>query len=463
MDIEKIHSVYFIGIGGIGMSALARYFNFLKLNVSGYDRTETALTKELVREGINIHYVDQIDLIPKNVLESNPGEVLLIYTPAIPKSHKQYNYLIDKGFNIYKRSEILGLISKYKKGIAVAGTHGKTTVSSQIAHVFKQSEIDCNAFLGGITNNYKTNFLFSNSSKYMVLEADEYDRSFLQLHPHIAVITSMESDHLDIYGEFKNLKSNFEDFVNQVDNDGVLIINKDVDIELPNKADQEVYYYSIIEETDFYAKNIRLENYKYTIDLVTPSTVISNLEIGFPGYINIENAIASAAVAYLTGMDIEQIQNGIKTYSGVQRRFDHKIISDKIVFIDDYAHHPTELSACISSVKKLYSNKKVTGIFQPHLYSRTRDFAAEFARSLEELDNIILIDLYPAREEPIEGVSSKIIFDKIENPNKKLCGKSQIVELLEKDSSDIILTLGAGDIDKEVEAIKNFLKKKYKV
>lgn len=463
MKLEHIHNVFFIGIGGIGMSALARYFKFLGIQVNGYDRTETSLTKKLVEEGIEIHYEDRIDYIPEKILNSPHKESLIIYTPAIPGSHNQWNYFKEKGFKIYKRSEILGLVSKDKKGIAVAGTHGKTTVSTQIAHILKHSHLDCNAFLGGISNNYETNFIFSESSEYMVLEADEYDRSFLQLNPHIAVITSVEPDHLDIYGGFSTLKRNFELFTDLVDDDGILLIRKGTRIDVETKALQQKYYYSTTEYADFFAKNIRLENYRYIIDLVTPGAIIPDLEIGFPGYINVENTIAAAAVAYLSGASVSEIKEAVKSFSGVKRRFDHKIFDDKIIYIDDYAHHPSELKACLNSIRKLYLDKKVTGIFQPHLYSRTKDFADAFAQSLEILDRIILTDLYPAREEKIEGVSSEIIFNKIQNKNKVLIPKENIIDQLKDDESNVIVTLGAGDIDKEVEKIKSFLIEKYKV
>lgn len=460
MKFENINNVYLLGIGGIGMSALARFFKSHGMFVAGYDKTETALTKQLINEDINIHYNDEIALISDKIL-NDKEHALLIYTPAIPNDNKELNFFRLKNFKLYKRAEVLGIISNSYRSIAVAGTHGKTTVSTEIAHIFMQSANKCNAILGGIAKNYNTNLLLSESSKFFITEADEYDRSFLHLHPNIAIITSIDADHLDIYGNFENLKSTFIDFVKNIDNNGILIIKKGLNINIPHHSEIRRYYYSLDETADFYAKNIRKIDKNYIVDIITPGEVIHNIEIGFPGLMNVENAVAAFAVSYLAGININNIRIGIAGFKGVKRRFDYQILTNSIVYIDDYAHHPEELKACINSVKELYPEKKITAIFQPHLFTRTRDFADEFANALQELDELILLDIYPAREQPIEGVSAKLIYDLINLENKCLCNKADIIEALEKENHQVVLTLGAGDIDKEVERIKNYLMKRF--
>ncbi len=456
MNIKNIHNVYFIGIGGIGMSAIARYFKSLNLNVAGYDKTPSALTDELINEGINIHFDDNI----KNIQELYTTDIdrtLIIYTPAIPKNHSELNYFKNNNFEIYKRSKVLGLIANDKQGIAVAGTHGKTTVSTLIAHILKQSKLDCSAFLGGISNNYNSNLLLSNKSNLVVVEADEFDKSFLQLYPYFAVVTSVDADHLDIYGDKKHLEEAFAQFINQIKVNGKLLIKKNVDIIYELKKDVEKFTYSLNSKADFFAKEIILINGTYFADIVTPDKIFKKVEIGLPGLFNVENSIAAFAVAYLLGVDENDIRAALITSKGVRRRFNYILKTDNLIYIDDYAHHPNELKACISSARELFPDKKLTGIFQPHLYSRTRDFATQFAKSLELLDSLILLDIYPARELPIEGVSSKIIFDKVNIENKFICKKSELLNILKKQDLQVLLTLGAGDIDRLVKPIKEYL------
>ena len=538
MNIKTIHNVYFIGIGGIGMSAVARYFKSLGKNVAGYDRTQTDLTDDLKNENIALHFADDVDLIPldfKNI--ANKAQTLIIYTPAIPDNHKELNYFKSLHYIVLKRSEILGLITKHHNLIAVAGTHGKTTVSSIIAHLFIQLDHQCCAFLGGIPKNYNTNFisrdearlvstrLLSDSSakstswrerkkvlsanwrkdlggavkspypfgegnlgggagNYTIVEADEYDRSFLKLFPYIGVITSVDADHLDIYKDKENLKSSFSQFIKQIKPKGKLLIKKDIDLpesEVPGSRDEERLVSTKIEhftysldsiEADFFAKNISLspdealaksgKNGLYVFDLVTPTKVIKKLTFNLPGLMNLENAIAAIAVAYLSGIDPDSIRNPLKTFPGVKRRFDFQIKTAHLIFIDDYAHHPEELNACITSVKELFPDKKITGIFQPHLFSRTRDFADEFAKSLDLLDELILLDIYPAREMPIKGVSSKLIFNKLKIKHKTLCSKNELIALLKNKNIQVLLTLGAGDIAQLVKPIKQYLNSKIK-
>ncbi|MCK4663689.1 MAG: UDP-N-acetylmuramate--L-alanine ligase [Bacteroidales bacterium] len=460
MNIKNINSVYFVGIGGIGMSAIARYFKSLGKYIVGYDRTDTELTKQLIKENIDIHFNDNVDFIPEYFKEEkNKNEIMVIYTPAIPDNSSELNFFMKNDYRIYKRSEILGIISKNSRGIAVAGTHGKTTISSMIAHLLKQSSVDCTAFLGGILNNYNTNLLLSDKSDIIVLEADEFDKSFLKLHPYFAVITSVDADHLDIYGNKNELNKTFEQFISQIQDGGKLLIKKNLDINYSTNDNIKTYTYSLNDKADFYAQNIKLINGLYTIDLITPFGNIKNIEIGLPGRINVENAVAAIAVALLSGVKEIEIINAAKSFKGVKRRFDLKIISDNLIFIDDYAHHPEEIKACINSVKEMFPDKKITGVFQPHLYSRTYDFADEFATSLNLLDDLILLDIYPAREKPVKGVSSKLIYDKININNKSLCSKNSILNILEKKDIEVLITMGAGDIDQLIEPIMKLLNK----
>lgn len=455
MQIKDFKNIYFVGIGGIGMSAIARYFHSIGKNVFGYDRTSTKLTSELQQEGLKITFEDDLDTIPVEFM--NKENTLVVFTPAIPKDHQQLSYFRLNNFNIMKRSQVLGLLSDDLNSVGIAGTHGKTTVSTITAHIFKTSALGCNAFLGGISINYQSNLLLSKDSPWVILEADEFDRSFLQLHPKIALITSMDADHLDIYGDKSELEKSFHEFAGQIKKDGILVHKKG--LSLPTKG-INTYSYSLENEADFYAKNLNLIEGFYEFDLIHPEGVIEQLRFSYPGKINVENAIAASSVALLSGVSEEELRKALSGFEGVRRRFDYQIRQENIVFIDDYAHHPKELKESISSVRAIYPQKKITGIFQPHLYTRTRDFVDGFASSLNLLDEVILLDIYPARELPIEGVNSNIILDKIEVP-AQLCAKEELVNILKNKDLEVLLTLGAGDIDKLVEPIKEMLIEKY--
>jgi|AGTN01.3.fsa_nt_gi UDP-N-acetylmuramate--alanine ligase len=455
MDYENI---YFIGIGGIGMSNLARYFLSKGKRVGGYDRTQTVLTELLRKEGAFVHYEDDADGIPQEF--TDPKKTLVVYTPAVPASHGELVYFIEKGFTLMKRSHVLGEITRSTDAICVAGTHGKTTVSSMIAHLLRQSHVDCSAFLGGILKNYDSNLLLSDKSTITVAEADEYDRSFHWLKPWIAVITSADPDHLDIYGTAEAYRESFEKFTSLIRPHGHLILKKDALI-TPH-IDETVKLWSYSESAgDFHAENIRMGNGEIVFDYVSPSGKITDIFLGVPVKINIENAVAAIAAAEICGARPEEIREAMGSFGGSKRRFDFHIKSRNIVFIDDYAHHPQELAAAIQSIKALYPDKKVTGIFQPHLYSRTRDFADEFGKSLSLLDDVILLDIYPAREEPIEGISSEIIFDKITVEEKMLCEKSKVLEVLRDKPLEVLVTFGAGDIDGLLPDIERTLREKY--
>ncbi|MDR2921682.1 MAG: UDP-N-acetylmuramate--L-alanine ligase [Tannerella sp.] len=459
MNLQHIQSVYFIGAGGIGMSALVRYFLSKGMNVAGYDRTKSPLTEQLIKEGAVVHYTDDVCLISESF--KNKTNTLVVYTPAVPADHSELAYFRTEGFDILKRSQVLGMITKSSLGICIAGTHGKTTTSSIAAHLFKQSSVDCNAFLGGILKNYKSNLLLSDHSDFVVIEADEYDRSFHQLTPYMAVITSADPDHLDIYGTPEAYRESFEVFTSLIRPDGVLVMKYGINISPRLQPGGKLYTYSAEnEKADFYAKNIRISNGEIRFDFVGPSVLIADIQLGVPIKVNIENSIAAIALACLNGVKPHEIKDAMKSFAGPERRFDFHLKKDNIVLIDDYAHHPEELKNSILSVKELYPGRKVTGIFQPHLYSRTRDFAAEFAASLSSLDELILLDIYPAREEPIPGVSSAIILDRVTIQNKKLCTKEQLPELIRDGSYDIVLMLGAGDIDRLVEPVKRILEDK---
>jgi UDP-N-acetylmuramate--alanine ligase len=452
VNIDSINNVYFVGIGGIGMSSIARYFNSIGKNVAGYDRVKKELTNKLISEGIDIHFEDNVDLIDKKY--KNSDSTLVVYTPAIPNTNKELSYFATNEFVVKKRSEVLGLLCNSKQGIAIAGTHGKTTISTMIAHLLKQSDIGCSAFLGGISKNFNSNYLVDIDSKKIVIEADEFDRSFLTLFPDIAVISSIDADHLDIYENADNLKKSFEQFANQINNNGKLIIKKGLEINLLKVKEIDVYYYSLKEKADFYAENIKIENGLYIFDFITPDSRIDNIRLGLAGIINVENAIAALSIAYLSGVESTDMKKALASFNGILRRFDYQIRNKNFVYIDDYAHHPIELKAIINSVREIYYDKKITGVFQPHLYSRTRDFVDEFAESLDLLDEIILLDIYPAREMPINGISSKIIFDKLKTKNKILCKKDELLNILKIKNPEVLLTLGAGDIDEFVEPIK---------
>ncbi len=455
--------IYFIGIGGIGMSALARYFHANGKQVAGYDRVSTPLTDRLVASGMHIHFDDLLAEIPEEFkAPENKSECLVIYTPAIPSTHTEYNYFVNEKYEIKKRAEVLGIISKSKKTIAIAGTHGKTSISTATAHLLRHSKRKCNAFLGGISKNYDTNLLLSEKDAtgddFVVVEADEYDRSFLNLYPDIAVITSVDTDHLDIYKTKDEIKKAFKQFIQQIDPNGTLIIKKGIDLELDDYP-KNVFRYSLDSEADFYAKNLTLIDGLYHFDLQTPTILMKDLISGTPGQFNAENAIATVAVAYFADVDEQNIRDSIQSFSGVKRRFEFQIQADSLIYIDDYAHHPEELKSFIGSVRKLFSGKKITGIFQPHLFSRTKDLLDDFADSLNLLDELILLDIYPAREKPIEGVTSQLLLDKVQIENKKLCKPNNLLDDLRDRKLEVLLTMGAGDIDKLVEPIKEELTK----
>lgn len=440
------------------MSALARYFISLNKSVAGYDRTETLLTRELALEGMKIHYTDSVNSIPEPFKKSQ--DTLVIFTPAIPSDHSELNYFRNNGFELKKRAEALGLISRSKDVLAVAGTHGKTTTSAMVSHLLKSSSIDCNAFLGGIAINYNSNLLLSAKSNFVVIEADEYDRSFLQLNPMGAIVTSMDADHLDIYGTYAEYKNAFLQFISQIKPGGFLIIKKNVEIgDVPHNI--RSFTYSLNEKADFYAKKIRIKDGFYHYDVVTPTGVMENIKLGFPGLLNVENSIAAIAMSYLVNTGEDDIRKAMESFLGVKRRFEYHIKTEKLVFIDDYGHHPEELRYTIQSVREMFPGKKITGVFQPHLYSRTNDLANEFALSLSLLDELILLDIYPARELPIPGVSSEMVLNKVSISNKHLCLKKDLVNFVDTmDMPEVIITMGAGDIDTFIEPIKNILLKR---
>ena len=453
---QKYNSIYFIGIGGIGMSNLARYFLLKGCMVGGYDRTESELTQDLSKEGALVHYQDNPLLIPVEFADKE--NTLVVFTPAVPTTHSELNYFRDNGFIVVKRAQLLGEITKLSDAVCVAGTHGKTTVSSMVAHLFKQSHIDCNAFLGGILKNYNSNLLLSERSKFTIVEADEYDRSFHSLQPHIAIITSADPDHLDIYGTEEAYKESFEKFTSLIRPKGHLILK--IDAKLTPKVNDSVKVWSYSEtKGDFHADNIRIGNGEIYFDFVSPKGVIKDISLGVPVKINIENGIAAMAAAELSGATSEEMRSAMSSFMGAKRRFEFHLKNENIVYIDDYAHHPEELKAAIESIKALYPDKKLTVIFQPHLYSRTRDFVNDFAKSLSLADDIILLDIYPAREEPIEGVSSQIIFDKIMSPKKQIIDKTDLLDLIIKKHPELLVTFGAGDIDRMVPHIKEILSK----
>ena len=458
MTLENIKNIFFIGIGGIGMSALARYFLFQGKNVGGYDKTPSILTKELEKEGANIHYNDSLASIPASF--KNKEETLIIYTPAISTDHKEFQYFQSNHFQIKKRAEVLGLITQSSKGLCIAGTHGKTTTSTMLAHILHQSHIDCNAFLGGISKNYNTNLLLSSTSQYSVIEADEYDRSFHWLTPYIAVITSAEPDHLDIYGSEACYMESFEKFTSLIQPNGTLLLREGLSIKPKVQKGVKIYTYSI-NKGDYYAENILIENGEIIFDFITPNERIKEVKLGVPIAINIENSIAAMAVALLTGATQEEVKKGIKSYKGVDRRFDFQIKTPNLVFLNDYAHHPAEVKQSIASIRQLYPERKITGVFQPHLYSRTQSFYREFAKSLSLLDRVILLDIYPAREQPIMGVSSQLIYDELDSSvEKRLIKKDELLHIIEDESIEVLITLGAGDINTFVPFIKNILLKK---
>ena len=448
--MNSYKNIYFIGIGGIGMSAIARYYKFKGCNVSGYDKTESELTEELIAEGIGVHYEDNTDFIPKDV-----ENTLVVYTPAIPHDLKELVYVQEHGYTLLKRSKTLGEIAKGQRCLAVAGTHGKTTTSTLLAHIFTDSKVGCSAFLGGISKNYDTNLLVSHNPT-IVAEADEFDRSFLQLFPEIAVITAMDADHLDIYGDLKHVHEAFQAFAGQVS--GTVITKLGLDI-TPNHTKAKIMRYSYNDpRADFHADNLRKDECGYfTFNLKYPDGVIKDCRVGVPGWVNVENAVAASAIALVYGIDPEAIRHALGTFLGVKRRFDIHVNRPGCAYIDDYAHHPNEISTAISSMRDIFPGRRLTAIFQPHLYTRTRDFADEFAKALSAVDKLILLDIYPAREEPIPGVSSRLIFDKVTAPEKVLLKKEMLMKYLEDEKIDTLITFGAGNIDRFIPQITEML------
>lgn len=453
--------IYFVGIGGIGMSALARYFKSLGKQVSGYDKTPTPLTDELISEGIDIHFTDDLSKAPATIGDLKQKEnVLVVYTPAIPADHTELNFFRDNKYELKKRSEVLGMITKSSFTIGVAGTHGKTTTSSMVAHILKFAGLNCTAFLGGITKNYNTNLLLGNNEgkKFTVVEADEYDRSFLALYPDLAIITSMDADHLDIYGDHSYMIESYRLYAGQVKPGGLLIHKAGLPLS-DLAVNKETY--SIHEAADYRGEGIHISNHNYQFDWKSAKDLIADLQSQMPGLHNVENAVAAIAAAKQLGIENDIIKAALASYSGVKRRFDYQLREKDCVYIDDYAHHPEELRACIASVKELYPGKKVTGFFQPHLFTRTRDFAEGFAKSLSMLDCLILLDIYPAREKPIPGVTSEIIFKDV-TCEKYMCSKQDAIKMLDQHAGDVVLTMGAGDIDQLVQPIKEQLQKRVK-
>jgi len=462
MRFDSLKYVYLIGIGGIGMSGLARYFKSLGKSVSGYDKTPSTLTHEMENEGIEIHYEDNISLINKEIIDHISAiDTLIIYTPAVPSDHSELVYFSNNKYNLHKRAEVLGWITEGHYTVAVAGTHGKTTTSTLVTHILRSSGNDCMAFLGGVSKNYHTNILLGksgNENKVMVVEADEYDRSFLTLNPDISVITSIDPDHLDIYNNKAIMEESYSMFANRTHADGCLITKEKVQSTIQYNG--KMFSYALDKKADYFAKNINVQDGFYVYDVVTPFGEIKSVKLGVVGLHNIENSIAAAAVAKVMNVDDDEIRKALGTFEGVERRFDYQIRTSNLVFIDDYAHHPEEIKACLNSVRAMYPDKKITGIFQPHLYSRTRDFADDFARSLELVDNLILLDIYPARELPIEGITSTMLLGKVNIKNKKLCSKAELVDEVISNLPEVLVTMGAGDIDRLVEPLKNALLKK---
>lgn len=449
----KYKNAYFIGIGGIGMSAIARYFKFKGLNVAGYDKTESELTDTLQKEGIDVHYVDNVDFIPKDI-----ENTLVVYTPAIPHDLKELNYVMDNGYNVFKRSKVLGEITDGERCLAVSGTHGKTTTSTLTAHILDESGEGCSAFLGGISKNYGTNLLMSHTPT-VVVEADEFDRSFLQLHPEIAVITAMDADHLDIYGDLEHVHEAFKAFASQVS--GTVIAKLGLDITSKDTNAKILRYHYNDPKADFYARNPQPDKLGYfSFDIVWPGGVIEGVKCGTPGWVNVENSVAAAAICLTYGLKPEAIKHAIGTFQGVKRRLDIHVNTEKISYIDDYAHHPKELSTAISSMRDIFPGRKLTAIFQPHLYTRTRDFADDFAAALSKVDKLILLDIYPAREEPIPGVTSEIIFDKVTAPEKVMLHKEELLGYLEKEPVDVLITFGAGNVADFIAPITELLEKR---
>ena len=459
MNITDIKAVYFVGAGGIGMSAIARYFLKKGLVVAGYDKTPSDLTRQLEKEGMLIHYEENIEEIPHICKQKE--SCLVIYTPAIPADHQELVFFQENGFEIQKRAQVLGTLTKAHKGLCVAGTHGKTTTSTMCAHIMHQSHLNCNAFLGGISKNYGTNYILSNSD-YVVIEADEFDRSFHWLRPWMSVITSTDPDHLDIYGTKEAYLESFRHYSELIQPGGALIIHRGLEMKEHLQDSVRRYDYSL-NEGDFHAENIRIENGEITFDFISPIESIKDVQLGQPIPINIENGIAAMAMAQLNGCTADELKYGIKTYYGVDRRFDFKIKTDRLVFLSDYAHHPKEIYQSAKSIRELYKDKHITAIFQPHLYTRTRDFYQDFADALSQLDEVVLTEIYPAREQPIEGVTSRLIYDNLkEGVKKEMIHKDEVIDYVKSHNFEVLIVLGAGDLDNLVPQIAKLLNSKIK-
>ena len=459
MNITDIKAVYFVGAGGIGMSAIARYFLKKGLVVAGYDKTPSDLTRQLEKEGMIIHYEENIEEIPHICKQKE--SCLVIYTPAIPADHQELVFFQENGFEIQKRAQVLGTLTKAHKGLCVAGTHGKTTTSTMCAHIMHQSHLNCNAFLGGISKNYGTNYILSDSD-YVVIEADEFDRSFHWLRPWMSVITSTDPDHLDIYGTKEAYLESFRHYSELIQPGGALIIHRGLEMKEHLQDSVRRYDYSQ-NEGDFHAENIRIENGEITFDFISPIESIKDVQLGQPIPINIENGIAAMAMAQLNGCTADELKYGIKTYYGVDRRFDFKIKTDRLVFLSDYAHHPKEIYQSAKSIRELYKDKHITAIFQPHLYTRTRDFYQDFADALSQLDEVVLTEIYPAREQPIEGVTSRLIYDNLkEGVKKEMIHKDEVIDYVKSHNFEVLIVLGAGDLDNQVPQIAKLLNSRIK-
>lgn len=458
MELKDIKAVYFVGAGGIGMSAVARYFRQKGLVVAGYDKTPSDLTRHLEQEGIQLHYEENTDLIPEAC--KNPAATLVVYTPAIPDTHKELAFFRANGFQIEKRAQVLGRLTQTHKGLCFAGTHGKTSTSTMCAHIMHQSHLDCNAFLGGISKNYGTNYILSDKSDYVVIEADEFDRSFHWLRPYMSVITSTDPDHLDIYGTKEAYLESFRHYTELIQTGGALVIHKDLEMKENVQAGVKVYEYSR-EAGDFHAENIRIQNGTIVFDMVSPIENVTDIELGQPVPINIENGIAAMALAQLSGCTADELRRGMKSYEGVDRRFDFKLKNDRHVLLSDYAHHPKEILQSAKSLKEIYPNRKITVIFQPHLYSRTNDFYRDFAEALSHFDEVVLTEIYPAREEPIPGVTSALIYDNLSsNVEKQMIRKDDVLEFAKGRDFDVLVVLGAGNLDNYVGQLTEIIKEK---
>ena len=457
MDIKEIKSVYFLGAGGIGMSAIARYFLHKGLVVAGYDKTPSALTHRLEQEGMLLHYDENIDEIPHAC--RNPQVCMVVYTPAIPESHVELQYFKSNSFEVLKRAQVLGSLTKTHRGLCFAGTHGKTTTSTMCAHIMHQSHVDCNAFLGGISKNYGSNYILSDTSDYIVIEADEFDRSFHWLRPWMSVITSTDPDHLDIYGTKEAYLESFRHYTTLIKPGGALIIHEGLEMQEDVNDEVRVFRYSL-NGGDFHAENIKIENGAITFDFISPIENVTQVELGHPIPINVENAVAAMAMAQLNGCTAEELRYGMSTYKGVDRRFDFKVNNERHVFLSDYAHHPKEIYQSAKSLRELYHDRHVTAIFQPHLYTRTRDFYKEFAEALSQLDEVILCDIYPAREAPIPGVTSALIYNELTCKEKSMIHKEDVIDLVKKRDFDVLVVLGAGDLDNYVPQMTKIIENK---